>query len=291
MKMFSRNCWNRNVLLPVMTVAMTALLCHQVAEAQEDGGRRREGNRQRPGIGRTGGGFSGAMLLRNEKIQQELKLTDAQKEKITAASTESREKMRELFSGLRDKSREERREAFEKMREESETLRKKSEEQILSALTENQKERLQGIQLQMQGVRALSDPEVAKKLDIDELQQEEIKLALEEARSKSQSQMRELFAGVRDGSVKREEMQKKMEELRAESEKAALEVLTAEQRKKLDSMKGEKIELSPRDLFGGRGGFGQGRRPGGDGEGRRGDGEGRRGRRGDRDNDNRSNDN
>lgn len=286
MKTFPGMCWKKNVVLPLMVAAMTALLCHQAAHAQEEGGRRGEGDRQRPGFGRPGFGMSGSALLRNEKIQEELKLTEAQKQKIQTASEESREKMREMFSGLRDKSREERREAFEKMRGEMDAMRKKSEEQILSALTESQKERLQGIELQLQGPRALANPEVAKKLDIDELQQEEIKLALEEVRSKSQSQMRELFAGVRDGSVKREEMQKKMEELRAAGDKAVMEVLTKEQREKLESLKGAKVDISPRDLFGGRGGFGQGRRPGGDGEGRRGDGEGRRRRGGDRDNGN-----
>lgn len=272
----------------------------QEREEGQDGARRqRQGQGQRRGGfqgrggfgGRGGGGVTMSALLGAEKVQTELKLSDEQKEKIKTAADEARTQGRELFSGLqglRDKSEEERTKAFAEMREKGAEMRKEADAKAVAVLDDAQKKRLQGIYIQVAGVRSLSDEAIAKELEINELQAEEIKLALEDSRKKAGEQQREMFGKLRDGSLTREDYGKKMEELRGAGDKDVLAVLSEDQRKEYEALQGEKVEITQRDLFTGRGGFGnrggqRGRRPGGDGEegGRRrrpgGEGEGEEG--------------
>jgi Spy/CpxP family protein refolding chaperone len=208
-----------------------------------------------PGMGSMGLLF----LLRSEKVQKELQLTDNQKTKLEDADGEFREQMRDLFPSLQDLSDEERRTKMNEFQE-------KVEKKLGEILEPKQLERLDQIQLQVQGPMALTTPKVSKALEITDEQKEKIQSKLEEMQTK----MGELFGSLRDLSPeerreKMPEMRDKMQQISKETGDQMLVLLTPEQRDKFDKMKGEKFESDLRDLFprGPRGGGPPGGGPGG----------------------------
>ena len=85
----------------------------------------------------------GLRALGDQEVITELKITAAQQKQIKEipekAQEESRAKMREAFSNLRDLSREERTEAFTKFRAQAETQQKEVETKVLAVLSGKQK--------------------------------------------------------------------------------------------------------------------------------------------------------
>lgn len=200
---------------------------------------------QRGGGRGFGGGFGGTtFLLGMEAVQKELVLTDAQKETFTKL----REEARTGFGGgnFRDMSEEER----AKLRTQMEERAKKTEETIKSTLDEKQYARLQELSIQQAGVMAVSRPDVSEKLKLTDEQK---------------TKLRELAEANRGGggrgnfnpNASQEERQKAMEEARARREKQEADVmgvLTEEQKKTFEEMKGKKFDFPA---------FGFGNRPGG----------------------------
>jgi Spy/CpxP family protein refolding chaperone len=223
--------------LVVAVVAMAA----SAALAQEQ---QRQRQRQRPGGGAGfGGGFGGTtFLLQQESVQKELKLSEEQVKKIKELS----EKQRESFRGLRDLSQEERR---TKMQE----AVKANEKAVGEILKPEQLKRVKQISLQQQGARALSNPEIAKTLNLTSEQTDKIKKIQEEARA---------ARGQRGQGRPDEEARKKLEEARKATNEKIMGVLTAEQKTKLKEMTGEpfKGEIRRPQFGGGNRPAGQGRR-------------------------------
>jgi Spy/CpxP family protein refolding chaperone len=237
--MLNVRTFGKAAVLPLALVVAFGSIC--LDASGQDQQRQRRGQFQgRGGFGAFGGP---AMLLRNEQVQEELKLTDDQKTKLEEALRPQRG---EGFRPGQDLSAEERRELRERFAE----RREQQEKQINEILTSDQQKRLRQIQLQQRGLAALLDEEVAKEVGVSEEQQNQIREVL---RAQAAEQ-RELG---RDAS--REDRQR----LRQQTEEKALAVLTTEQKAKFEELKGE-----PADIRLGRPGFG--RRPGGrGGEGRR----------------------
>ena len=211
----------------------------QVALAQRERGRGGRG-------GGPGGGMMGQLsasrLLGAKEVQDALKLTDEQKEKITKITDEGREAMREAFQG-------------EGGREKVAEITKATTDKINEVLDDGQEKRLMGILIQVNPVAALMDPAVAKELNITDDQK---------------TKMREAAAGFREkfgelGDLSREERGKKMEELQAEISKKVMAELTSDQQEQLEKMKGEKVTVDMAALRGGPGGG----RQRGEGGGRR----------------------
>lgn len=210
----------------------------QVALAQRERGR---GGRD----GGPGGGMMGQLsagrLLRAKEVQEALKLTDEQKEKITKINDDASEAMREAFQdGGREKIAE---------------ITKETSAKVNEVLDDGQEKRLMGIMIQVNPVAALMDPSVAKELNITDDQK---------------TKMREAAAGFRDKfgelrDLSREERTKKMEEIQAEVSKAVLAELTSDQQAQLEKLKGEKVDVDMAALRG----PGGGRQRGEGGEGRR----------------------
>ncbi len=249
-------------------VAVTVCLAGALAEAQP--GRGGPGGRGGGMFG--GGGMSPTMLLRFEQVQKEIDLSEEQKGKLTKIGESLRDSMRERFSGLRDLSAEDREKKFREIREEMEKQTKKIEEKINDELLPHQIDRLKEIRIQVLGSRALADEEVAKALKITEKQKEDI----QKASNASREEIRALFSGMGELSAeeRREKfagIREKMEKMRKDAGEAGLKVLTDEQRKQFDKMKGKefKLDFSQMRGRGGRPGGGEGRggRPGG-GQGR-----------------------
>jgi Spy/CpxP family protein refolding chaperone len=196
-----------------------------------------------------------AALLNAPTVQKDLNLTDDQKAKIKQAAEKSRAAMRELVSkmgNMGDATDEERAEMRKKMQAQQEESRKA----VSDVLQPEQLKRLKEIALQRMGTGALSDKDVQKELKLTDEQIAKIKSIGEEAMKK----MGELFSAGPGGDM--DAMRKKMEEMRKDTEAKLTNVLTAEQKTALETMKGKKLDIPAAEL---RGGMGGGRRGGGGG--------------------------
>lgn len=221
------------VIAAVAVVAMAA----QVAVAQNEQGKRGPGGRG-GGPGGRGGPPSMARLAMIDKVQDELKLTDEQKTKIEKINADFRKEM----SGDRPDP--------EKMKKMRDGLTDKLKE-VLNA---DQQKRLMGIFIQVMGSGAVMDPAVGKEIDLTDEQKDKLHEAIgppPEGR------------GGREGRGGGESFQ----ERRAKMDKEIAAVLTPEQQKKLESLKGEKVDIDMSALRGPGGGReGRGRDRGNRGE-------------------------
>jgi Spy/CpxP family protein refolding chaperone len=193
-------CRFRSVCVLALASAMLVAIVAQAQEAPQ-GGRQR-----RPAGGRQGQGMIGpAMLLRIEKVQEDLKLTAEQKEKLQG-----------LARGP------------------------EAEKQVAEILTPEQTKRLHQIRLQVAGPAALGDPEVVKALEITEEQQAKLREVQQQARA---SMMGGPQGGGELTPEQRQEMRTKREQARKELQAKLLEVLTPQQREKFEKMLGPKVEI------------------------------------------------
>jgi Spy/CpxP family protein refolding chaperone len=231
-----RSTWTWVVALAVALVAADA------ASAQEGKQRRRgQGQGQGQGQGRGFGGMMGgggglAMLLGNEGVQKELKLSEEQTAKVKEFAEAQGEKMREAFGGGRPD--------FEKMREMQKASTEAAEKLVKETLKPEQQKRLKQIQLQQGGLMAFASEEVQKGLSLTDEQKEKLKTL----GSDMQKDMQEL----RQGGFSPETMQKTRALTKEYMGKAA-DMLTDDQKAKWKEMTGEPFEVQM-----------QRRRPGGD---------------------------
>lgn len=256
----SKRQWLLSLAL-LSAVAIGATPATLFAQPGQDRGRGGPG-----GFGGQFGGGGGTLgLVMRDEVQEELQLVDEQREKVAAATEEARDKMRDemrdVFSQMRDLSDEERRAKFDEIRGRMETMNADLDARLKKMLLPHQYERLKQIgvqsQLQQRGASALSSGEVAEALKLTDEQREKLEQRAEEVQ---------------------QELQEKTRQLRDEARNKMLEVLTPEQRAKLDELMGEQFELPEGEgRFRGRGGFGGFGRGGRDGGRDRG-GEGERSR-------------
>ena len=242
----TRYRWLACSLLGLMALAVAA----GSVGAQEEGGRRGRGGFGRGGFGGPGGGFGSELgLLNIEQVQKEIELVDDQKEQVRKLNEEQQTAMREAFAGFRDLSEDERRKRGEELRGKMEAQQKEVRAKLDEILLPHQSERLKQISIQVRGTSALADPAVAEELGLTEDQKQKIRQVGEEMRASFQG-------GNREGGRER------FEAMRKEAEEKTLAVLTAEQKTKLEQMKGEAFELDRSQLFGRRGPGGPGGGPG-----------------------------
>jgi hypothetical protein len=248
-----------------------ALMAFVVSDALGQG--RRGGGRGGPGGGfqGRGGGFAMGMggrgvgdmkmrLLRVEEVKTELEVSPAQDDAIEKLMMQMGERLREQFGGdrpdFRNMNEDEQREFFDKMRKQAEERAAERDSQLEEVLLPQQLERLDQIALQRLGVQALEDEEVAGKLKITDTQKQKMTEVQESLRER----MREAF----QGGGGRENIRETFGKIREEIEKELLAVLTSDQQKQFEEMKGEKFDMPEGAL----GAFGRG--PGGPGGGFRG---------------------
>lgn len=194
-----------------------------------------------------GGGLIG--LLMRDEVQQEIQLVDEQRDKVMKVAEESRDKMRQemrgMFEEMRDLSDEERRERFGEIRSKMEEMNAGVETQLKKALLPHQLERLKQIDLQVRmqqrGEGGLSSRTVAEVLELSDEQREKLEQRAEEVRK---------------------ELQEKVRQAQAEAREKMLEVLTPEQKAKLEELMGDAFQLQDDDRFGGRGFRGRSERGG-----------------------------
>jgi Spy/CpxP family protein refolding chaperone len=215
--------------------------------------------------GRGGGGFMGGFmnpsslaLLGDEKVQKELDLDETQLEKVKELQEEMQAEIREVFSGMRDRfSDGNREELMKEIRETMTEINKDFDGMIDKELLDHQKQRLKQLVFHAQvrrtgGASGGNLPEgLVKELNITDEQ----KTAMEEK-----------------AKAVREDLEKKISNLRKQAEEEVLSVLSKEQQDKYKELMGEPFEFTPPQFGmmgrgGGRGGDG-GSRGGRGGEGR-----------------------
>jgi hypothetical protein len=145
---------------------------------------------------------------------------------------------------------------FEKQRLER---TKEEKAKLAEILLPNQLKRLNEIFIQVNGVAALQDEDVAKELGITDAQKAkvaEVRAANQEAIG---AMMRELFQG--GGGGDRDANRAKIDEARKAGDAKVLAVLSADQQQKFEAMKGKPFTMP-------EGGFGRGGGGGGNNRGR-----------------------
>ena len=190
-----------------------------VAEAQPQRG---------PGGGASGfggaGGFGGGPvdLLRRPDVRRDLELFDDQVAKLEQLWEGRRERMQELFSGLRDMPQEQRVEA---MRERAQKARGELEAEISKILFPPQMKRLKQLetqwQLRVRGGRGMADV-MAQQLELSEAEKEQLQAKAE---------------------TLEEETRKKIAELRAQAQNELLKSLPAAKQAQWKEQVGEPLEF------------------------------------------------
>jgi Spy/CpxP family protein refolding chaperone len=226
-----------------MTVVIASLAIvltmNQMVAAQRGGGRGLGPGGDR-GFG-PGFGIARMLLVSNDKVQAALNLSDDQRKAITEMEDEVRGKMRERrgqgpANGVRGEMQKQVQDADARLSE---------------LLDDAQELRLAGIMAQVNLAVALSDPQVAGQLSLTDEQ----KTKIEDAQAANRRAMRDVRDELQNSSP--EGRVARMDELRTTAENNVLAVLTTEQQATLNDLKGEPVDISMRDLFGGRGGPGR----------------------------------
>jgi hypothetical protein len=249
-------------------VTAAALCVVGMASAQNPGGGGRGGRGGagggQPGGRGFGGGFGGVnivVLLSNDGVVKELKLTDDQKTKVKEFSDAQRAKMQEAFSGGGAPDQ-------EKMAELRKAATEAGEKFVKDTLNADQQKRAKQIlyqaQLKVMGPAALTGDEVSKALSLTDDQKAKVKTLADDMRKDRQ----ELQADLRGGGDAATEARKKMDTITKEYTAKAVDTLTSDQKKAWKDMTGEPFDYTPAAMGGrGRGaggaGGGQGGRRGG----------------------------
>jgi hypothetical protein len=236
MKLTKRVLFAASIAVTVMLAAITT--------AQQKG-------RGRGGFGGLGGPTPPVVLAANEAVQKDLGLSSDKVSKLTslrddyfAAQQKEFQSAGINFQDFQNLSNEERQKRGEKMVEIGAKLNAEFGPKLKEIVSADQFKRLQQIQLQY-GLRnlgppALTAPDVAADLKITDDQKQK----LNDLNAEYGRKQRELFSG---GGFDQEAFAK----LRDERASKALDVLTAEQKEKLNSLKGPAFDVT-QITFGGR---------------------------------------
>lgn len=223
-----------NVLVFVALVAVAIPAFAQPGGGPGRGeGQDRRGNLGRMQLGMQMGVQAGIMLLANPQVQTELKLTEEQRRQIQDIFARAREEMR--FEPGQNPGVGGQRLRQGGMRGNLERYT----EEAMRVLQPGQRERFEQIQLHVQGARALAREDIAEKVGLTQEQRQQIREIIREN------------MGGRDGERPNpgewnpQELRAQMEQRRQEIERKILQVLTAEQRAKWESMLGAPFELRP----------------------------------------------
>jgi hypothetical protein len=191
---------------------------------------------------RPGGGIqvNDTTLLAAKKVQEELKLTDAQKEAITKLNEKRATLMKDVFSdGKFDR---------DKLAKVNEEMTKATNE-FVKDLKPEQAKRLKQISiqatLQFNGPVVFTRENVQTDLSLTDKQKEMIKTTVEDV-AKDSKEIRDAAGKDRDAQTKARE---KIAALNKEATEKITKGFTESQGKKWKEMQGDKFELTAQDLF------------------------------------------
>ena len=182
--------------------------------------------------GRSGlrlGNVSAAQLVVLEAVQENLKLTKGQKEKIDDAYDELLAARRKMFAEVPKESGDRGPKLIQ--------LNKQTTTKIQALLDDSQRQRLKEVLLQVNGAAELLRDEIAAAIEITEDQKQKL-VDIQRSNSKTRNDARKKL----DGSSAQTRTAK-MAELHRKTDEKLLEVLTAKQRKQFVAMQGKKMTL------------------------------------------------
>lgn len=187
----------------------------------------------RGGFGGRGGGGGGAFLLTNKGVQEELKLTSEQTEKVQKFAQAAQEKAQSEFGKLRELPDEERR---EKMQALTKSMTADLNKELKETLKPEQVKRFQQIALQQRGAQAFADEEIQTKLSFTAEQKQKVKDVLDNSNKEMQA-IRESANGDFQAAMP------KFQALRKETIEKSTALLTDDQKKTWKEMTGEPFEV------------------------------------------------
>jgi len=195
--------------------------------------------RQRRGRGRASRG-SLIGLVSMEQVQKDIGLDADQVAKVKKVADTLNAEMRKESAGLREI--EDRAKRMAKYAELGSKFDKKAREQLEPVLGRDKMKRLDQIRLQVRStLESLGTKSIADRLKITDEQKKKLAAIAKDMQAKRT----ELFASMRDASQEdRRAAFDKYRKMREETEKSALAVLTAAQKKTFEQLKGKKIELT-----------------------------------------------
>jgi hypothetical protein len=205
------------------------------------------------GFGGFGGGSSSLVILAaNEAVQKDLGISgdvagklNSLRDESSAATQKEYQTAGVSFQGFQNLSTEERQKLQGKMAEINKKLADEFDPKLKALVSADQYKRLEQIQLQanlqLRGPGSLTYSNIASELKLTDEQ----KKKLNDLQTESDAKQRELFSG---GGFDREAFTK----LREERTAKIMEVLTSDQKEKLNALKGPAFDVSQIG-FGGRG--------------------------------------
>ena len=168
-------------------------------------------------------------LAQLAEVQAELKLTDAHKTKAAELQRRLNEERQTIWQDAAGD--------WDKIREETNKLNAKIAKEFKDALDEGQQMRLLEIFVQVNGLVALQDPALVEALKFSDEQNAKLEKAIADNREK-------WFAAFQDfQNMSEEERAAKTDELIKNRDEALGAVMTDEQKKSLEAMKGAALKI------------------------------------------------
>jgi len=211
------------------------------------------------GKGKFGGGFGFGggvgpgglppLVLTNKALQGELKITPEQTEKlkpVTEKQVAMQKKQAEMFGGFgKGKGGGFDKEKAQEFFKEFQAVQEEAKKAVDQTLNEKQKTRLKQIEVQAMGVRAFTDEDASKQLNLTDSQKTKIKGVADEFQKDRGEAMRELFQGGGFGDAeKRAEVDRKVEKMQKAAMTQIEAALTDDQKKTWKTMVGEPFDVT-----------------------------------------------
>jgi hypothetical protein len=179
--------------------------------------------------------LAGPFIVFRGKVQEELKLSDDQKQKMLEALPEYIEETKTILESLGDQKPEQREKAMQ-------SHRQKAGERFTTSLkvilTVPQLRRLQQLQLQHEGPGALGRPEIRKDLKITQEQLMRFAGVIQDMQKKIEPLIKEAQSGGNP-----EEIRPKVIKIRKDHEEKIENLMTDAQREKWKAMRGKPVDV------------------------------------------------
>lgn len=179
------------------------------------------------------------ILVRNPKVMEEIKLSEEQSTKIDELFQELTAARRGITAELRGVPAAKRQKKLAEIQKKISEKTNEINKAIEKTLDPDQVARLEQLAIQRQGLAALSNPQIAKKLKLTEEQLQKIAAIRTEGLKKRQ----QLIQDARAGIVDRGQLAEKTKKIEEQTKKEVLLVLTMEQQTRFNLMQGEAFDF------------------------------------------------
>jgi len=190
-------------------------------------------------------------LLGSPKVQKELGLSEEQKAKLKELAANYFREIRQQAGSLGELGEQQRIEKLAKVRKKAHADGRDLCKKIDGVFSSYQRERFKQIVLQVRGVTALGDKDVAEALGLTDQQKRGLKAVGDSARAKLAELRRQR------GDLERQEVRERAQAIQKESTEKALALLSSDQKERFEKIKGPALDLDLHGLM--EGGQGRGR--------------------------------